>query len=298
MSWYRKVEIKLYGDEKFRKLSPITPCGQGLWLYLITGPHTTSLPGLFSAGRAALAEQLAWPQEDFDKAFEEVLRQGMAKADFQNRVIWIPKALRHNQPASPNVVKSWVKHLDSIPECELKREAMAAITTFLRTLSPGFLAAFLGPEETSRKASLKSDFKAIANQDQDQKHDQQQETVRNFELGSPEPRPGSDTFIALLLNDKTAHPISEQQVGRWEQLYPLIDIRQELRNYAGWSDANPGRRKTSRGILASLNYWLSKANDRSRGNGRNRDANGSQQRKDGNREAARRALERLDGPVG
>jgi len=107
MSRYRKVEVKTYGDEKFRKLSPIPPCGQGLWLYLITGPHTTSLPGLFRAGRAALAEELGWSQEAFDKAFAEVFEQGMVKADWDNRVVWIPNAIKHNPPASPNVVTHW-----------------------------------------------------------------------------------------------------------------------------------------------------------------------------------------------
>jgi len=33
---YRKVEVRTWGDEKFRALSPIPPCGQGLWLFLIT----------------------------------------------------------------------------------------------------------------------------------------------------------------------------------------------------------------------------------------------------------------------
>ena len=77
---YRKVEVRTWGDEKFRKLSPMLPSGQGLWLYLMTGPHTTAIPGLSRVGRAALAEELGWTQEAFDKAFAEVFEQDMAKA--------------------------------------------------------------------------------------------------------------------------------------------------------------------------------------------------------------------------
>lgn len=291
MSWYRKVEVKVYGDEKFRKLSPLPPCGQGLWLYLITGPHTTSLPGLFSAGRAALAEQLGWAQHDFDKAFDEVLGQGMAKADLQNRVVWIPKAILHNPPASPNVVKSWVKHLDAIPECELKREAVAAIADFLRTLSPAFLIGFGESDEASMKTSQKTSFKAKANQEQ--KQEQQHRPVVAFELGSSEPHTEPAVFITLPLNDKTTYAVSEQQVHMWEQLYPAVDVRQELRNYAGWSDANPMRRKTRRGILASLNSWLTRANDKAKFSDKNINMTLHHRRRS-NREAAERALENLD----
>ena len=65
-SRYRKVEVRTWGDEKFRGLSAMPACGQGLWLYLITGPHTGPIPGLFRAGRAGMARKPAqrrnaWP---------------------------------------------------------------------------------------------------------------------------------------------------------------------------------------------------------------------------------------------
>src|SRR5580704_7727849 len=177
MSRYRKVEVRTYGDEKFRKLSPIRPCGQGLWFYLITGPHTTAVPGLFRAGRAAMAEELGWPPEAFNHAFQEVLDQGMAKADFENRVVWLPNAIKHNKPASPNVVTSWAAELDLIPECSLKSEAIRAIEEFLDLLGPSYAEAFAAIKKASGKSSLcssrKPSSKATAYQEQEQ--DQEQE---------------------------------------------------------------------------------------------------------------------------
>lgn len=186
MSQYRKVEVRAYGDEKFRRLSPIPPCGQGLWLYLITGPRTTAIPGLFRAGRAGIAEELGWPLEDIDKAFEEVSAQGMAKADFKNQVIWIRNALKHNSPASPNVVTPWAAELDLIPECALKCEAISGIHDFLITLHPSFLHAFdaiLNAVKTSEmplsksapKPSRKSPGMTMGNQEQQKEQEQEQE---------------------------------------------------------------------------------------------------------------------------
>lgn len=168
-SRYRKVEVRTWGDEKFRSLSALPPCGQGLWLFLITGPHTGPIPGLFRAGRAAMAEELDWELEAFDKAFQEVFHQGMVKADFKARVMWVPNAIKHNRPESPNVVKSWAAEFDLIPECDLKREALEHLRASVYALGEAFGKAF---DETFGKASAKASQKAMPNQEQEQEQEQ------------------------------------------------------------------------------------------------------------------------------
>src|SRR5580700_2363276 len=104
---YRSIDVRLWGDKKFRSLSPIQPSGQAMFLYLLTNPNTTSIPGLYRAGAAALAEELGWSIEGFRRAFDELLKQGLIKADLDSRVIFIPNAIKYNKPQSPNVVKGW-----------------------------------------------------------------------------------------------------------------------------------------------------------------------------------------------
>jgi hypothetical protein len=89
MSVYRKVEISMWGDDKFRRLSPLPPSGQSLWIYLLTGPHTGAMPGLSRIGRAAMAEDLGWSPEALAEAFRELFREGLAEADWQARVVWL-----------------------------------------------------------------------------------------------------------------------------------------------------------------------------------------------------------------
>jgi len=145
MSLYRKVELQTWGDAKFRALSPLPPCGQGLWLYLLTGPRTGILPGLIPAGRAAMAEELGWSLEAFDDAFDEAFREGMIQADWKARLVWLPRALREtNKPESLNVAIAWRKAFDRLPDCDLKASAGDAICLFLAGLGPKFLAAFTG----------------------------------------------------------------------------------------------------------------------------------------------------------
>lgn len=138
---YRKVKITMWNDPKFCELSALPPSGQSLFVYLLTSPFTGIIPGLFKAGRAAMAEELGWEMEDFDLALGEALSLGMVKADLKARVFWLPNAARHNPPASGNVVKSWVRAFELLPECDLKWEARESLK-----------AACYGVSETMGKA--------------------------------------------------------------------------------------------------------------------------------------------------
>ncbi|MBP0714843.1 hypothetical protein ABXK61_16175 [Burkholderia sola] len=157
-SRYRVIEVRMWADQKFCALSPIPPSGQGLWVYLLTGPHTGPIPGVFRAGRAGLAEELGWTPEAFDEAFAEVFRRGMAKADWQAKFVWIPKAVECNRPASPNVVTSWGKEWPQLPECDLKVEAFEVLKSFIHGLGEAFGKAF---DKAFAKPIVKASGKAF-----------------------------------------------------------------------------------------------------------------------------------------
>ena len=71
----------------------------------------------------------------------------------------------------------------------------------------------------------------------------------------------SPIVITITLNDKTEYEITEADVAAWHELYPAVDIMQELRKMKGWADANPSRRKTRGGIKRFINAWLAKEQD-------------------------------------
>lgn len=68
------------------------------------------------------------------------------------------------------------------------------------------------------------------------------------------------------LNDGSLFPVYQEEIDRFKELYPAVDIQQELRKMCGWCENNPKRRKTKRGVKSFINSWLSRAQDRS-GNG-------------------------------
>jgi len=183
MSRYRKVEVRMWGDDKFRRLSPLQPSGQALWLYLICGPATGPIPGLFKAGPASMAEDLGWSVEAFLEAFREAFREGMVKADFNARVVWLPKAIEHNPPANPNIVTSWWPEFELIPECSLKWEALESMKSNIYGMSDAFIKAF---DKSFGKALAKALANGMANQDQEQKQDEEQQEQEKKEDSSPQ----------------------------------------------------------------------------------------------------------------
>ena len=166
-SVYRKVEVRMWSDAKFMGLTPMLPSGQALWLFLLTGPYTGPIPGVFRAGRASLAEALGWEQEDFDKAFKEAFDQGMVKADWKARLVWIPNAIKSNRPASPNVVISWANEWELLPECTMKSDVFDYLKASIHAVGESFGKAF-------DKAIRKPFAKTMANQEQEQEQNQEE----------------------------------------------------------------------------------------------------------------------------
>jgi hypothetical protein len=266
---YRKVAVRMWGDEKVMALSRPPPCGQVLWFHLLAGEQTDIIPGLCRIGESAFAEQLGWPLEGFRKAFQEVFAQGMAKADWKARVVWVPKAIEHNAPASPNVVRSWADAWDRIPECSLKVEAWQTLKAFLEGMAKGFQEAFA---QACPKPSL--------NQEQDQEQDQEETLAADDATRPPPPEPVLEAlalpealpsmrevspFVAWL--QATYPDVKDPWTSEtaWKAAYPGIDLLAEGLKASAWEVSSPTRKKTAHGKF--LNGWFSRAQQDASRNG-------------------------------
>lgn len=182
--------MRIWGDAGFRRLSPIPPCGQGLWFYLLTNANTTNIPGLYRGGEAQFADELGWPPKAFREAFAEVFQEGMAEADWKARVVWVKGACKYNRPESPNVVRGWATAWDEIPECDLKATAFRHLKAFVEGLGEAFGKAF---DKACRQP--------LPNQEQEQEQEQEEETdplARDARSGDP--------VIEVFAHYRTYHP--------------------------------------------------------------------------------------------
>jgi hypothetical protein len=165
---YRRISIRMWGDQDFRRLSGPEPNAKDLWVYLLTGLHTNPIPGLFPAYQEQLARQLNWPLEGFRKALSELIPEGTdedrgeastkrwLEADWDAGVVWISNSFWHNEPQSPNVIKGWKKFWPLIPECPLKTKAFHELRALCYEKGKAFGAAFDKTfEKPKRKPSRK-----------------------------------------------------------------------------------------------------------------------------------------------
>ena len=90
-------------------------------------------------------------------------------------------------------------------------------------------------------------------------------TAQSYSCDSstPEQKPAEPAPVfSLPLNDKTLYGITGEQLEKWRDYYPAVDVMAELRKMAGWLDGNPGKRKTRRGIGRFIANWLAREQDR------------------------------------
>lgn len=178
MARFRKIDVRMWGDDRFRDLSAPPPNGRDCWIHLLTNRETSNIPGVYRAYEEALARDLGWPLEGYREAFREVSRKGMAKADWNVGLVFIPNAIRHNPPESPNVVKGWRSVWDEIPECSLKTEAYEHLKDFMKGMGEGFREGFR---------------KALGEPSANQEQEQEQENTHSRACDPPTPTLATST---------------------------------------------------------------------------------------------------------
>ena len=124
-SRYRKIDPRIWTDEKFRRL---TGEQQRIALYILTAQSNRI--GLFSFSPGKACEDLGTLSQTFRKGFQKVCQTVNWEWDENARVLYLPTWWRYNQPENANNVIGNLKDLDDLPETPLL-ERFSANTTYL-----------------------------------------------------------------------------------------------------------------------------------------------------------------------
>ena len=84
------------------------------------------------------------------------------------------------------------------------------------------------------------------------------------ELKSSVPKDGKkeQALFELPTNTGEVYPFYSSDINSYKNLYPSVNVEQEMRKMIGWLDANPKRRKTKTGMKRFVNAWLSSEQDK------------------------------------
>jgi hypothetical protein len=131
---YRVLPTSAWDSPAFARLPPAAPCARYLLRYLELGPHTTSVPGLFRAGVAAIAERLGWEFEVARGLFRELEAARLLVFDAPTGLLFLPHAFDYDPPQNTKSVKGWRSSVRELPDCALKSQACAHLHEQLRKL--------------------------------------------------------------------------------------------------------------------------------------------------------------------
>lgn len=178
LSRYRKIEVRMWGDKKFRNFDDQTKL---LWCYLLSGPETTQIPGVLTVGEAGLAEALGWEIKQFRNRFETVSKASLACSDWGSRIVFLPNAIKYNPPANGNIVKGWADAIKELPESHLIPIIISKIHYELNDLDqssdPKTAYSELFCKRLGNRFETVSKPTRIQEQEQEQEQDNKQKTV-------------------------------------------------------------------------------------------------------------------------
>jgi hypothetical protein len=233
-----------------------TDAGKLLAAYLMTGPHSNGL-GCYRCPDGYVMADLGWTQERVSEGFAELSRSGFAYR-FEG-VVFIPGFLRWNKVANGNVAAARMAEFEALPKGEAKARVAGAIINYVKHLGNDYRTVLQTVSETVSGTVTQTEPYPT----------QPRENPNQTTCAAPaEPAPAADLLpaepaspvaVSFLLNDGKDFEITEAQVREFAELYPAIDVLQQLRALKAWTISNPKNRKTRSGAMRFVNSWLSRA---------------------------------------
>lgn len=237
-----------------------TDAGKLLAAYLMTGPHSNGL-GCYRCPDGYVMADLGWSLERVSEGFAELSRNGFAYR-FEG-VVFLPGFLRWNKVANGNVAAARMAEFEALPKGEAKARVAGAILKYVKHLGNDYRTVLQTVAETVSETVPPTVTQT------EPYPTQPRENPNQTTCAAPaEPAPAGDLLpaapvspvaVSFLLNDGKDFEISEAQVREFAELYPAIDVLQQLRAVKAWTIANPKNRKTRSGAMRFVNSWLSRA---------------------------------------
>ena len=122
MGGYRAIYTKLWDDERVITLQPIEKL---VYLFILTGPHTTSVPGFYPLRAGQIAGHLDITRDEAETSLANLKRAGLI--DYDAVAIITPKFTKYHRPGNPNIAKGWAKILSTMPKSRVMCDWIEAL---------------------------------------------------------------------------------------------------------------------------------------------------------------------------
>ena len=237
-----KIVTDIFDDEKIILIEsmPDADCIIVLWFKLLCLAGKQNNDGVFM-----LNERMPYTDEMLAHIFRRPLTtvryalkvfEQYGMIEIINDTITIPNWAKHQQLDSLNKRREYQRNLMAKRRAEQKKQVLALT-------------------DANSLASVST---------LDKEGEREGDKERNTSYSCSDLRAGESepAVYQLLLNDKTLFDVTASDMAKYRELYPAVDIDQEMRKMIGWCESNPTKRKTRRGIKAFITNWLSRQQDK------------------------------------
>lgn len=182
------------------------------------------------------------------------------EADKEGRLIWKPKTFKMRYlPGDDLDIGALCDELTTSGLVVLYGDGLAYIPQFRKHqhINPRETESCLPTPESTRQPRVKHASARVTEPTVTHREEGKgKEGEEDASVDATEP-----SEFSIPLNDGSEWAVTTRTLAEWVQSFPAVDVEQELREMRAWANANPAKRKTSRGIAAFAVRWLSKAQD-------------------------------------
>lgn len=281
---YAKISPKLWVGKTGRAIRKMGIESQILSFYLLTSPHANML-GVYYLPIAYITHDLGLTEQAVISGLEKLNELDFCNYDPQAEYVWIIEMARHQIAQQLEERDKRVKAVNdifhSLPELCFKNDIFTKYKNTFH-LQPWTDSNKKIPEEfegdlTSDRSPFQGALMPLRSQEQEQEKEQEknkekekeQKQIKEVEHKALTSRNDDqkNSVRCININSPISIPlrqgvfqITKGMIEQWENIYPFLDILQELKTIRSWNLANQNKRKTSETILSHINHWLEKSN--------------------------------------
>jgi hypothetical protein len=230
------------------------PEAQIVALYLMTGPHANMI-GIFHCPEIYIAHETGLGTEGASKGLARLIEAGFCGYDAPSEVVFVYRMAAYQIGDS---LKPGDNRIKGIERELLKASPARFVQRFLEIYGRSFNLQ-IKPSDIAPSEPLRSQ-----EQEQEQEQDQEQEKEKEPNGSSPDVDESTpEAKYTIPLTGGKQHPVTQDDIDRYRELFPSIDVEQSIRAMLAWIDSNPSKRSGSvRGAKTRMTSWLTRDQDK------------------------------------
>lgn len=270
---YVKVFSDMWISEDFKSLSANEKV---LFLYLLSCEHCNAI-GFYRLPIGYINADIGVDSKTIETCLASLEKRGMISYDKQSSMVLVRNYLRWNFLENENQMKSAVKSFEQLKRTRLDCEFVQVVNQYCphmieksvtakELLEKGFdnssetvTEPLLNGSETVSDSEEEEEYR-IQKQNKKYSCSEPSEKSDSIEASTPSPVFIELPCIVSKKNPNGTYAVTESDIAHYEQTYPALDIRQELREMHAWLIANPTRKKSN--VSAFIVNWLKRSQDR------------------------------------